>query len=154
MADTIADVLGDSIQVVPKFNLNPTTPISIDIYPGDPFREQESAGFGEIDGLYAFTVRARVTDNDIDAAQEQLLNLMDDEHANCIAAALEADQTLGGRTSAVHVQGPTGFRGYEDNPGVMLGVQWRVRVINNPAFAGVAAYGDGLYGEGTYGGNG
>ena len=151
MAAKIQAVVGEEIQVVPLMNFNPATVVSIDIYPGDAFfRDPESAGFGDTDGSLIWTVRARVTDNDIDGAQRQLMRLMDDEHPTSVAVALEADQTLSGRVSSVFVEGPTGYRGYEDNPGAMLGVQWRVRVLNNAAVR-VGLYGDGLYGDGAYG---
>jgi len=151
MAAKIQAVVGDEIQVVPRMNFNPATPVSVDIYPGDAFfRDPESAGFGDVDGSLIFTVRARVADNDIDGAQDQLLHLMDDEHATSVAVALYADRTLDGKVSSLFVEGPTGYRGYEDNPGAMLGVQWRVRVLNNAAVP-VGLYGDDTYGEGLYG---
>lgn len=119
-----------SIQVVARMNLSPQAPTSIDIYPSDPFRGDETTGFGERAGELVFTVRARVTTSDIDAAQEKLLALLDDEHDLCLAAALEADDTLGGLVSQLVVDGDTGYRIFEDPPGAMLGVAWRVRVIN------------------------
>lgn len=124
-------VLGeDAIQIVARLNLNPAAPISIDIYPADPFRGTETQGFGEISGELRFTVRARATTTDTDAAQDQLLAMMDDENALSVTAALFADETLGGIVAELDVEGPTGYRSYGDNPGMMLGVEWTVTVIN------------------------
>lgn len=139
MAATLNEVMGpdalgeNSIQVVGRLNLQPQSPTSVDIYPGDPFRDPESAGFGDIDGIYIFTVRARVTTPDADGAQDQLLALMDDENDLCLAAALESNPTLDGWVGQLRVDGNTGFRVFDDPPGSMLGCSWRVRVINAPS---------------------
>lgn len=132
LADALNDVMSgeDTIQIVPRLNLSPESPTSIDIYPGDPFRDQDSAGFGDIDGIYVLTVRARVTTPDMDGAQDALLALMDDEHDLCLAAALDANPTLDGIVGQLAVDGNTGFRVFEDPPGSMLGCSWRVRVVN------------------------
>lgn len=133
LAAALDDVLGtaelgeDAAQIVPRLNLSPTG-VSIDIFPADPFRTEEAAGFGEISGAHVFTVRARV-EGDVDGVQERLLQMMDDEHDLCVAAALASDQTLNGLASSVDVDGPTGFRVYADNPGAMLGVEWTVSII-------------------------
>lgn len=135
MAAALNEVVGpealeDSyIQVLPRINFNPSRPTSIDIYPADTFRVPETAGFGDIDGAYVLTVRARVKTADAEGSQEALLHLMDDEHDLCLAAALHADDTLGGVVSQLAVDGNTGFRTFEDPPGLMLGCAWRVRVI-------------------------
>lgn len=132
MAEALGDLVSedDSIQVVGRMNLAPQAPTSIDMYPADPFRGDDSAGFGERTGELIFTVRARVTTSDTDAAQDKLLALLDDEHDLCLASALESDDTLGGLVAQLHVDGDTGYRIFEDPPGAMLGVSWRVRVIN------------------------
>lgn len=125
------DELGENaIQVVPRLNLDPQSPTSVDIYPGDPFRDRESAGFGDLDGMYVLTIRARVTTPDNDGAQDQLLALMDDENELCVAGAIEATPTLGGIVGQVVVDGNTGFRIFDDPPGALLGCSWRLRVIN------------------------
>lgn len=136
MVDALDDVMGvgvlgeDAVQVVGRLNLNPSQPVSIDIYPADPFRGTDTQGYGEIAGELLFTVRARCTSNDLDGAQDKLLALMDDEDTLCVAAALEADDTLGGLVSQLTVAGPTGYRTYGDNPGAMLGCEWSITVIN------------------------
>jgi hypothetical protein len=130
--DTVMGVaaLGEAaVQVVPLLNLAPSQPVSVDMYPADPFRGDTTTGFSD-HGELIFTVRARATNNDLDGAQGQLLSLMDDEHALCLAAALEADDTLGGLVAQLRVQGPTGYRTYVDNQGSMLGCEWTVTVIN------------------------
>lgn len=136
MAAALNDVMGpdalgeDAVQVTSRMNLDPQAPTSVDIYFFDPLRDPESAGFGDRGGLYVFTVRARVTTPDTDAAYDTLEALMDDEHALCLPAALEADPTLGGVISQLSVDGDTGLRVFDDPPGALLGCSWRVRVVN------------------------
>lgn len=131
--DELAAVLDDTLslegfQVVGRLNLSPTEP-AIDIYPADPFRTPEEAGFQEINGALNFIVRARVA-GDADGRQDLLLALMDDEDDLCVAAALEDDQTLNGLASSVDVQGPSGYTQYvESAGGAYLGCEWRVRVL-------------------------
>lgn len=131
LGSTLTDVLSSEWQVVPRLNANPTSP-SVDIYPADPFRSTEEAGFGEISGALFFTVRARVSTLDNDAAQDLLLELMDDESSYCVAAALMDDQTLNGLASSVDVDGPSGFVSFVDSggEGALLGVTWRAEVLN------------------------
>ncbi len=136
LAATLAAVMGpselgeDAVQIVGRWNPAPNSPTSVDIYPGDPFRGQETAGFQDLDGEYIFTVRARVTTPDIDGAQDMLLNMMDDEHDLCVASALEMNNDLDGYVAQVVVDGNTGFRLFNDPPGEMLGCAWRVVVVN------------------------
>ncbi len=136
LAATLEAIMGpaelgeNAIQVVGRWNPNPQSPTSIDIYPGDPFRGQETAGFQDIDGEYIFTVRARVTTPDIDGAQDQLLHLMDDEHDLCVASALDMNNDLDGTVAQVLCDGNTGFRLFNDPPGEMLGCAWRCIVVN------------------------
>ncbi len=132
MADAINEVMDDedSIQVVSRLNFSPQSPTSVDMFPADPFRGIEAAGFGQRMGELVFTVRARVNTPDEDGAQDMLLNLLDDEHEFCLAAALENDATLGGLVAQLVVDGDTGFRIFDDPPGAMLGCSWRVRVLN------------------------
>ena len=93
LAATMLAVVGPQVtetevQVVGRRNFNPTPP-SIDIYPGDPFRDVLSAGFNEPGGELLLTVRARVSTVDNIGGQELLLRLMDDEDA--IGVARDAD---------------------------------------------------------------
>jgi hypothetical protein len=122
------------VQVTSRRNFNPTPP-SIDIYPGDPFRDNTSAstaGFQEIGGELALTVRARVSTVDNNAGQDLLLRLMDDEDDISVAAALMEDQTLGGLTGSIIVDGNSGYIAYLE-PGqegaALLGCEWRVRLL-------------------------
>ena len=114
MAATMLAVVGPAVtetevQVVGRRNFNPTPP-SIDIYPGDPFRDTPSAGFTETGGELLLTVRARVSTVDNIAGQELLLRLMDDEDAIGVASTLMEDQTLNGLASSVYVEGQHGLR--------------------------------------------
>lgn len=132
--DTLGDVLREALtdgveQVVPRLNLEPSG-VSIDIYPGDPFRDAEGAGFSDINGRMVFTVRARADIADVDGAQDALLNLMDDEHDLSVAAALLEPGALADVADSVRVDGPSGFIPYGDNPGTVLGCEWRVTVLN------------------------
>lgn len=137
IAATLEDVVGvsalgdDGWQVVGRMNLNPTPP-ALDLYPGDPFGDDTAAGYGALeDGLLMFTLRARVNVLDNDAAQDALLNLMDDEHALSVRTALTDDQTLNGLASSVNVDRPSGFTVYVDSGGgSLLGCDWRVTVLN------------------------
>ena len=79
------------------------TPPSIDIWVGDPSRENEIAAFQEIAGEHIITVRARVGTVDNIAGQDLLLRLMDDEDEIGVAAILMEDQTLNGLASSVYV---------------------------------------------------
>lgn len=133
MADQIrshyASAIDDlDLQVEPKFVYNPSPP-TIDIYPGTPGRDSNTAAFDDLDGAYRFVVRARVA-GDQDAQQELLIAFMDDTDDLCIAFALMDDPTLNGYANSVSVESPTGFQLYPDLvPAPLLGVQWPVTVI-------------------------
>lgn len=135
IAEILLGIVGPQIQdvevqVTGRRNFNPTPP-SIDIYPGDPFKETpDTAGFQETGGDLYLTVRARVSTVDHVGGQDTLLRLMDDEDAIGIAAALEEDQTLNGLATSVYVQGNTGYLLYVEGDGSpLLGCEWRVRVL-------------------------
>ena len=126
--EAIAEALGpveaaiDGLQVYPYLNSNPTPP-SIDIYPGAPF--QTGAGFGVGQSQVWFTIRARVSTADQEAAMKLLLRLMDPNDAASVEAAI-AD------TAAVTPEGVSEFREYlEDTAsnGRLLGCEWRVSVF-------------------------
>lgn len=130
MADLIQTVVAsvDGVVVVPRLDLNPSG-LCVDIYPGDPSRDFDAGGFGEASGAWVFTVRARADFGDNAGAQDILLRLMDDEDQVSVAMALFDDQTLNGLATSVRVDGPSGFIAYADNPGNMIGVEWRVTVL-------------------------
>ena len=118
MADSLLAVVGPAVtetevQVVGRLNPTPTPP-SIDIYPGDPFRDTPTAAFGDVGGELLFTVRARVITTDNTAGQNLLLRLMDDTDDISVAATLMEDQTLNGLASSVYVEGNTGYTRYLD----------------------------------------
>jgi hypothetical protein len=123
-----ADDRYDAFQVYPRLIWNPTPP-TIDIYPGDPSRDPESAAFHDLDGGYLFTIRARVGTPDNEAGQNLLLAMLDDGDPLSIRAALDADPHLGGLGRI----GPAGTTGYlffpaANNEGAWLGAQWTVLV--------------------------
>lgn len=114
-----------NVQVEPRLVINPSPP-TIDIYPADPARELELAGFGDFAGAHNFTIRARVGVADEDAGQEFLLALMDEEDELCVANPLLADPTLNGHATTVALLPPTGFSLYPgmDGKAILLGCQW------------------------------
>lgn len=132
MAATIRSALSDvpKLQVTPRMNINPTPP-TIDIYPGDPFRDPASAGFGDVNGMLIFTVRARINTADHRNGQTRLFRMMDDEHPWSVANALHGDD-LNGKVSSTKVDGPSGLVQYVEpnGEGAYLGCEWRVTVIN------------------------
>jgi hypothetical protein len=127
---TILDTaLGDDVEQVVGRRVFAPTPPAVDIYPADPFRTTDAAGFGDISGAYVFTVRARVNTTDNEAGQDVLLAMMDDEHDLCVAVALEDDQSLNGLASSVDVGGPSGYRLYVEGDQAFLGCEWNVTVV-------------------------
>lgn len=120
-------------QIVSGLNITPNTPC-IDIYPADPFADDDEAGFGDHVSGYTFAVRARVGTLDHDGAQDVLLDWMDGLSDTGVAALLEDDQTLSGLASSVRVTGPSGYRHFVDVGGstAHLGCEWRVKVLPNP----------------------
>jgi len=138
----LLDELGDAIraavegldvdvQVEPRMVVNPTPP-TIDVYPGDPSRDDEIAGFDDLDGAKRFTVRCRVNTADADAGQDLLLAFMDEENTLSIVAAIYDDPTLGGYVASIDVRGGTGYVLYPTPDGTAnyLGCQWTVTVID------------------------
>jgi hypothetical protein len=126
MADKIRATLSTvdfPVQVEPRMIFNPTCP-SVDIYPANPSREQESAGMGDLAGAYLFTVRARFLMDDTDSGQELALAMMNDNDDLCLGWALFDDQTLNGYASSVFVDDPSGFLAFDPH----MGVTWRVTV--------------------------
>lgn len=138
LANVILAVVGPQVsetevQVVGRRNFNPTPP-SIDIYPGDPFRDTltSTAGFLQDAGELIVTVRARVTTVDNMAGQDLLLRFMDEEDPIGIAAVLQDDQTVNGLAESVFVDGNSGYVQYVEggvDGGALLGCEWRVRII-------------------------
>lgn len=127
MADTIRAALTDvnfPVQVEPRMIFNPTCP-SIDIYPANPSRDQESGGMGDLFGSYMFTVRARFTMADNDSGQELALAMMNEADPLCLAVALSDDPTLNGYASSVYVQEPSGFLAFPPD----MGCTWTVEVL-------------------------
>ncbi len=118
------------VQVEPRLVINPTPPC-IDIYPGDPSRDTESAAFDDLTGGYLFTVRARVSTADSEAGQDLLLAFMDDTNDLCLVQALEDEPTLNGLADDLSVRGVTGYVLFPDlgGDGALLGCQWTVLVL-------------------------
>lgn len=133
LADQIRAVYEDAdeldVQVEPRWIINPT-PLTVDVYPGDPSRHVDSAAQGDYGG-YLLTVRARTNAPDTDAAYDLLLDMMDDQDDLSLAGAVLSDTTLDGYAASVDVFDHTGLRAYEtpDGVGAHLGFQFSVVVI-------------------------
>lgn len=131
LRDEIATELDeDKIQITiePRLVTSLFTGLCLDIYPGAPSRDSESAAFGDISGHYVLTVRARGNANDADEVQDILFDMIDDDHALSVAAAIESDQDLGGYATEVVVDAD-GFSGIEVfDDGSTIGCKWRVLV--------------------------
>jgi hypothetical protein len=137
MAEVVASAVSGSdvdVQVEPRMVINPTTP-SIDIYPGDPSRDEESAAFGDIDGSLMFTVRARVSTADNIAGQDLLLSFMDDTNELSVSAALLEEPTLNGVATSIDLESKTGYVLFPtpDGAGAYLGCLWVFMVL--PAYS-------------------
>ena len=87
IADALEPVAAevDGLQVYPFLNSNPTPP-ALDIYPGAPF--QTGAGFGVGQSQVWFTIRARVSTADQEAAMRLLLRMMDPNDPASVEAAI------------------------------------------------------------------
>lgn len=118
------------IQVEPRMVPNPSPP-TIDIYPAAIATDPQTAGFGDLDGAYLFTVRARVQESDPDANQDLLDEFYDNESSLSLQVAIEADTTLGGwAIQAFVVDGSkTGYAVYDE----LVGFQLTVFVENAPS---------------------
>jgi hypothetical protein len=130
LRDEIGGVLdADSIdvQVEPRLVMVPSQAICLDVYPGAPSRDSEAAAFGDLSGFYVLTVRARVTVTDSDEAQDILLDMLEDNHALSIGAAIESDQSLNGYATDVTVDAD-GFSGLLEFAPGWVGCTWRVLV--------------------------
>jgi hypothetical protein len=135
IANQLNDVLGvtalgnEAFSIAARLNLSAAEP-AIDIYPAFEFVTNTARGFDQVEGELNFVVRARVN-GDAYGRQDLLLTLMDANHDNCVAHALEDDQTLNGKASSVEVDGPTGYTQYADAGGSMshIGCEWRVTVV-------------------------
>lgn len=133
LADQIKEALAGfeyGVQVQGRYVINPSPP-TIDIYPGDPERGNESEAFGDIGGEYRLTVRARIGTADYDAGYDFLLALMDDDDDLSLAQAIFDDPTLNGYATTVDVREQSGLRAYEhpSGEGALLGFQLTVIVI-------------------------
>lgn len=119
------------IQVARRFMLTPTPPC-IDLYPGDPSREDSTANFDDELGNpgYLITVRTRIATGDYDAAYDWLLETMDDESDLCLPL-LFVDESLNGHAMQVDIRNASGLRAYEDvsGNGAYLGWQFTALVM-------------------------
>lgn len=137
LADQIRTTVTDTdfpVQVEPQYVIVPT-PLTIDIYPGDPARDADTAGFDEISGAYVLTIRARINTPDFDAAYDVLLSLMDDSDPLSLAAAVFDDPTLGGFASSTDVRDFTGLRAYETPDGTAGYLGFQVTALAIPALS-------------------
>lgn len=132
LADSITDELDfGTVDVVvePRMVLQPSEPC-IDMYPGNPARDADSAAFGDVSGFEVVTVRFRCAANDHTETQDLLLDLNDDTHALCMAAAIESDQTLGGWATGVGVDADSfsGVLDFSTTASQLVGCTWRVLI--------------------------
>jgi hypothetical protein len=134
LADTIRNAIVQTtdvdVQVEPRMVLDPSPPC-IDMYPGDPSTDPETAAFGDIAGGEFVTVRARVSTADHEAGQDLLLAFMDDgTDPLSIGSAISDDPTLNGRAQ-VDYQGRGGYALFPvpAGDGALLGCLWTVRLI-------------------------
>jgi hypothetical protein len=117
------------VQVEPRIVPNPTPP-TIDIYPGDPPNDVESAAMADAAGGDFLTVRARVATGDSASQFDLLVNFMDKASDLSVAAAVFEDTELNG-LARVSVQSTTGLRQYIDpeGQGQFLGCEWTVLAL-------------------------
>ena len=114
----------EDLSVYPFMNRNPTPP-SIDIYPADPFQTGE--GFSRDERATTFTIRARANVADLESGQRVLLQLLDTTGPASVENALLWD---GFPYECRLADGyPTGYRAYDDSPGELIGVEWRLEVL-------------------------
>lgn len=120
------------VQVERRFVLNPNPPC-IDLYPGDPLRDESTATFDDELGNpgYFITVRARIATGAYDETYDWLLETMDEESDLCLPLALLEDQTLNGHAMDIDVRNASGLRAYEDvsGSGAFLGWQFTALVL-------------------------
>lgn len=133
LRDEIASELDDDeiqITIEPRMVMSPSTGLCLDIYPAAPPRDSEAAGFGDLSGMYVLTVRARANTIDADEVQDILLDMIDDEHALSVAAAVESDQDLDGYATQVVVDadGFSGLLEFASGSVPYVGCTWRVLV--------------------------
>lgn len=138
--DALADLIRDEItnatdvdlQIEPRAVLSPTPP-TIDMYPSDPSEDAAYSGFGDLDGAFLLTIRARVSTADQEAGEDLLLAFMDDDDLS-ITEAIRTDPLLGGIARVA----PLGRTGYRDFPllggeGSLLGCLWPLLITKRPS---------------------
>jgi len=148
IAQGLADAIGAlasaddqlmELQVAPFMLVNPSPP-AIDIFLGDP--SQDFAGFevGELGPANVqtfWTIRARVNTADDEAAQQILYLLAEPAGATSVRYAILYDDGLKEVTDALSVEGPSGFRLYQnaapsadlEHGGALMGIEWRVLAL-------------------------
>jgi hypothetical protein len=134
LADQIRSVLEQvdeiDVQVEPRWVVVPS-PLTVDVYFGDPSRDDASAGFDDVSGAYILTVRARINTPDFDAAYDILVALADDTDDLSLAMAILDEPTLNGYAGSLHLRDFSGLRAFEriSGDGADLGFQITALVI-------------------------
>ena len=133
LADSIRDEINDvlpDIEVEPRLVPNPSEFPCIDIYPGFPSRDSDTAAFGDVSGFEVATVRVRVSPNDQDEAMDLLIDFNDDTHNLSMSAAIESDPDLDGWATGVWVDADSfsGILDFSTNAQQMVGCTWRVLI--------------------------
>jgi hypothetical protein len=117
------------VQVERRFLFTPTPP-AVDIYPGDPSRDDSTANFDDELGNagYRITVRTRIATGDYGAAYDWLLETMDEESDLCLPL-LFVDESLNGLAMDLDVRDASGLRAYEDVPGAGAYLGWQFTLL-------------------------
>lgn len=118
----------ENLTVYP-YRVPSATPPFVDIYPADP--SQDFAAMGPRSKQTFWTVRARVATSDSDGQQLMLLALMAPSGPTSLERAILDEDGWTDVADAVSVEGPTGFRLYQDigTEAPLFGVEWRVTVF-------------------------
>lgn len=129
LSDAIADALeGSDIQVYPRAVTYPGG-TCVDLLPGGVARSATEQAFGELSGGIIVNVRVRTSTADSDGSQNELLNLMDEEHEWSILAALEDGGDFGGLVDSLGFSDPTGFQGFPFGDGELIGFVQPILVL-------------------------
>lgn len=123
--------LADALRTIPGLNVQPyvlsmRTPPCAEIARG-PVAYDQAMGGGV--HTWTFTIRCFVASPTEIGAQRRLDELLSAEGDYSVFAALEADSTLGGVVSDLHVTGATGEQEFVgDQGGPLLFSEWTVEI--------------------------
>lgn len=136
IADQIREALDNDVwtfQVEPWAITTPSPP-SVDMYRGEVTAD-DAAAFGatleDMRSSELVVVRARVSTNDGESAQDVLYALADPSDEHCLVQAIYDDPTLDGRATDVHLVSDSGLTLVPgiDGASVHYGNVWRFLLI-------------------------